>query len=402
MSSAAGNAAKHDALAGIRVLDFTIVMSGPMCTRFLADAGAEVIKVEAPDGDMPRTRPPFRGGISTYFGSMNCGKHSIVLNLQTPEGVRVARELARIADVIVENFRPGVMKRLGLDYASIAAENPRVVYCSISGFGQDGPGASVPAYAPVIQAASGYELAHAAYQDEVGKPAASGIFIADVLGAIHATSAINLALFDRERTGMGQHIDVALMDAVIAMLIGEVQDAQFPGERTPVPYRPVRASDGFVMVAVATPRNFTSLFSAIGYPPGHSATDTLHNPAAGWNWAVISPWIEAWTLERTMSEVEAELGACGVPCSRYKTLAEALSDSQSVHRGIQVQVGEGEGRFAVANPPFRMSRADVHARDKLPRLGRDTERVLGEMLGYTSRHLEDLRQAGAIGGRPGE
>jgi len=385
-------------LDGIRVLDFTIVMSGPMCTRSLADAGAEVIKIESHDGDMPRTRPPFVEGMSTYWGSMNCGKDSVVLDLQSVEGKRIARQLARTADVVVENFRPGVMKRLGLDYPTLAAENPRLIYCAISGFGQDGPGASVAAYAPVIQAASGYELAHASYQDEPGKPAASGIFIADVLGAIHAVSAINLALFDRERNGHGQFIDVAMLDAVIGMLIGEVQDAQFPGQRSPTPYRPIRTSDGYVMIAVATPRNFEALFSVIGLPPGYESLHDLRDQIKGWNWAVIFPRMEAWACSHTTVEVEDKLSACGVPCSRYRTLEQALSDPQSVHRGITRRVGEGHGSFAVANPPFRLSRAEVVAKQKLARLGEDTERVLAQALGYSPDELARLRKARVIGG----
>lgn len=390
---------RHNALAGIRVVDFTIIMAGPMCTRVLADAGAEVIKVEAPEGDMPRMRPPFRGGTSTYFGAMNCGKNSIVLNLRTPGGLAAARELALTADVIVENFRPGVMKRLGLDYPAIAKDNPRVIYCSISGFGQEGPGASVAAYAPVIQAASGYELAHASYQDDTRKPAASGIFIADVLGAIHASTAISLALFDRERTNAGQYIDVALMDAVVAMLIGELQDTQFPDERTQVPYRPMRTTDGFVMVAVATSRNFEALFSVIGYPEGHVSLKTLHSPEEGWDWPAITSRMENWTSTRAMAQVEAELGAAGVPCSRYRTLAESLGDPQSVYRKIQATVGGPGGEFAVANPPFRMSRADVHARPKVPSLGEDTDRVLGQILGYSAARVRQLKEAGDVGPR---
>ena len=155
---------RSDALAGIRVVDFTVVMSGPMCTRVLADAGADVIKVEPPGGDIVRQRPPFRAGLSTYFASMNCGKRSVVLDLQTKEGRQAAHELAGQADVVVENFRPGVMKRLGLDYDTLAGTNPRLIYCAISGFGQTGPMSQAPAYAPVIHAASGYEDAHARYQ----------------------------------------------------------------------------------------------------------------------------------------------------------------------------------------------------------------------------------------------
>ena len=216
---------RPDALAGLRVVDFTIVMSGPMCTRMLADAGADVIKVEPPEGDVVRQRPPQRGGISTYYASMNCGKRSVVLDLQTDQGRRLAHELAVQADIVVENFRPGVMKRLGLDYASLSATNPRLVYASISGFGQTGPKASAPAYAPVIHAASGYEVAYNQYQRGSERPANNGIFIADVMGAAYAFGAVQLALYERERSGLGQHIDVSLMDSVLGMLIYEMQAA---------------------------------------------------------------------------------------------------------------------------------------------------------------------------------
>lgn len=188
------------ALAGVQVLDFTIVMSGPMCTRMLADAGADVVKVEPPEGDVARQRGPLRGGISAYYGSLNCGKRSLVLDLSQAEGRRIARELAARCDVLVENFRPGVMQRLGLDYAALAAINPRLVYASISGYGQTGPRAALPAYAPVIHAASGCDLANAEYQRDSSRPPNNGIFIADVLGASYAFGAIQLALLERERS----------------------------------------------------------------------------------------------------------------------------------------------------------------------------------------------------------
>jgi CoA:oxalate CoA-transferase len=259
---------RRDALAGITVVDFTIVMSGPMCTRMLADAGADVIKIEPPDGDVVRQRPPRRGGISTYYASMNCGKRSIVLDLQTAERARLARELALKADVVVENFRPGVMKRLGLDYETLSRDNPRLVYASISGFGQTGPRAQTPAYAPVIHAASGYEAAYNEYQRGATRPANNGIFIADVLGASHAFGAIQLALYERERSGLGQAIDVSLMDSVLGMLIYEMQAAQFPPDRPRQVYEPVRANDGYVMVAAVTQKNLEVLFDVIGYPEG--------------------------------------------------------------------------------------------------------------------------------------
>ena len=279
-----------DALAGLQVLDFTIVMSGPMCTRMLADAGADVIKVEPPEGDVVRQRAPVRGGISTYYASMNCGKRSIVLNLATDEGKALARQLAAQADVVVENFRPGVMKRLGLDYAALSAVNPRLIYASISGFGQTGPKAGAPAYAPVIHAASGYEAANTEYQNgcsEQSRPANNGIFLADVLGASYAFGAIQLALYERTSSGRGQHIDVSLMDSVLGMLIYEMQAAQFPPERKRQVYEPVRAQDGWVMVAAVTPKNQAVLFDVIGRPEGKTDPRFSTVAAKESNWSAL-------------------------------------------------------------------------------------------------------------------
>src|SRR5438445_2096401 len=201
-------------LEGIRVLDFSMMMAGPFCTRLLADLGAEVIKIEAPSGDLIRGRPPVREGRSTYFAQLNAGKRSLVLDLKNPEAVAVARELATSCDVVMENFRPGVMKRFGLGFETLSADNRRLIYCAISGYGQTGPSADKASYAPIIHAASGYDLAHLRYQKDHDRPARTGIFMADVLAGVYAFGAIQTALFHRERSGAGQFIDVALMARV--------------------------------------------------------------------------------------------------------------------------------------------------------------------------------------------
>ena len=264
-----------------------------MCTRMLADAGADVVKIEPPDGDVVRQREPHRGGISTYYASMNCGKRSVVLDLSTAEGKRLARELALQADVVVENFRPGVMKRLGLDYASLVDENPRLIYASISGFGQTGPRATAPAYAPVIHAASGYEVAYGEYQHGLTRPANNGIFIADVMGASYAFGAVQMALYEREKSGRGQAIDVSLMDSVLGMLIYELQAAQFPPERPRQVYEPVRSNDGFVMVAAVTQKNLEVLFDVIGHPEAKADPRFANVAAKEANWPQLLALIEA-------------------------------------------------------------------------------------------------------------
>ena len=393
----AATARRAPPLAGLRVVDFTIVMSGPMCTRTLADAGADVVKVEPPEGDVVRQRAPHRGGMSTYYASMNCGKKSIVLDLQSADGKRLARELAAQADVVVENFRPGVMKRLGLDYATLSEGNPRLIYASISGFGQTGPMASAPAYAPVIHAASGYEVAYNQYQRGSDRPANNGIFIADVMGASYAFGAIQLALYEREKSGLGQHIDVSLMDSVLGMLIYEMQAAQFPPERPRQVYEPVRASDGYVMVAAVTQRNLEVLFDTIGYPEGKTDPRFANVAAKEANWPALLELIERWTFMRTGAECEQVLMKAGVPCSRYRTVAEAMADPQCAERELFVELGEGEHAFKVANLPYRMSATPVAAKQQVAQLGEHTDAVLRDSLGLDAARLASLRANGVFG-----
>jgi crotonobetainyl-CoA:carnitine CoA-transferase CaiB-like acyl-CoA transferase len=400
MTSTSDASCRTDALAGLLVVDFTIVMSGPMCTRMMADAGADVLKIEPPGGDVVRQRPPMRGGISTYYASMNCGKRSVILDLASDEGKRLARELVLKADVVVENFRPGVMKRLGLDYATLAKDNPRLIYASISGFGQTGPKAGAPAYAPVIHAASGYEVAYGDYQYDNQRPANNGIFIADVMGASYAFSAIQMALFERERSGRGQSIDVSLMDSVLSMLIYEIQAAQFPPDRKRQVYEPVRAADGWVMVAAVTQKNLDVLFDVIGFPQGKTDPRFSSVAAKESHWSELLALIEGWTLRRSGSDCEAVLMAAGVPCSRYRSVAEAMKDPQVVARGFLSELGAGEGSFMVANAPYLMSATPTRARGVLAGLGQHSEEVLKEKLGLDDAALLALRRQGVLGTRP--
>ncbi|TNE34707.1 MAG: CoA transferase [Alphaproteobacteria bacterium] len=386
-----------DPLSDIRVVDFTIIMSGPLCTRALADAGADVIKIEAPQGDAIRHRAPNRSGISTYFASLNCGKRSIILDLKSDQGCKIAERLIETADVVVENFRPGVMKRLGLDFERMKAKNPGLIYCSISGAGQTGPSATAPAYAPVIHASSGLELANQQYQRGSDRPANNGIFIADVLGATHAVSAIQLALYDRERTGEGQHIDVALMDSILGMLIYELLTAQFPSDRPRQVYEPVKAKDGYVMVAAVTPRNLEVLFRVIGFPGGHKDPRFATVAAKEENWSALLKIIEDWTSRHSAAECQRILLEAGVPCSRYRTVQEAMEDPQIQERGLMARLGNEMEPFLVANQPYKFSRSHVAARSRLPGLGEHTEEVLMEALGLERHEIATLEKDGAFG-----
>ncbi|MBS89428.1 MAG: CoA transferase [Sphingobium sp.] len=384
------------ALDGVRVLDFTSVMAGPFATRMLADLGADVIKVESLEGDQVRARPPKRDGHSAYFGNLNAGKQSIACNLKSPEIIALMKQLVATCDVLVENFRPGVMVRFGLDFATLAAINPRLIYCSISGYGQTGPKALFPAYAPVIHAASGFDMVNLRYQDGADRPATSGIFIADVLGGTHAFGAIQAALYQRERTGQGQHIDLSMLEAMVGMLVFETQEAQFPGDARRPLYTPLKTNDGFIMVAPTSPRNFEQLSDAVGHPEWRDDPRFLTNADRNANWATLLALTEAWTIERSAAEAEAILSRHGVPCARYREIGELLDDPQLAARGAFAQVHDGAGTFKVPNPPFRMSGSRVEARDHVARLGEDGATVLAG-LGLSAEVVAALRASGDLG-----
>ncbi|MGF7149393.1 crotonobetainyl-CoA:carnitine CoA-transferase CaiB-like acyl-CoA transferase [Sphingomonas zeicaulis] len=383
------------ALDGVRVLDFTSVMAGPFATRMLADLGAAVIKVESLEGDQVRARPPRRDGYSTYFGNLNAGKRSIACNLKSPEIVALMRRLVESCDVLVENFRPGVMKRFGLDPEALAAINPRLIYCSISGYGQTGPKALYPAYAPVIHAASGFDMVNLRYQDGADRPATSGIFIADVLGGTHAFGAIQAALYQREKTGLGQHIDLSMLEAMVGMLVFETQEAQFPGDARRPLYTPLRTSDGFIMVAPTSPRNFEQLSDAVGHPEWREDPRFLTNADRNANWATLLALTEQWTLGHSAEEAEEILSRHGVPCARYREIGELLDDPQLEARGALAEIGDGAGRFRVPNPPFRMSKSRAEARDYVAGLGADGAAVLAE-LGVEDAEVGALRAKGDL------
>lgn len=370
-------------LAGVRVLDFSIMMAGPYCTRYLADLGAEVIKVESPDGDYIRTRPPLRDGLSTYFAHLNCGKRSIRLDLKDPAAIEVAIALAAKSDVVVENFRPGVMDRLGIGYGVLSRNNPGLIYCAVSGFGQDGPGADRPAYAQVVQASSGYDLAFMQYQDSRDRPANSNIFVADVLASTFALSGILAALNQRHRTGRGQFVDVALMDGMLNLLPYEVQEAQFPARERRQVYSPVKALDGFVIICPMTAKNFESLCDTVGHPEWKTDPRFADNVERVRNWQEMMRLVERWTIERPARECEDRFMAAGIPAATYRTVREALQDPQLAHRGSLARVADASGAFVVPNLPFRLSAARVEAGARVADSGEDTVAVLTEVLGMT-------------------
>jgi crotonobetainyl-CoA:carnitine CoA-transferase CaiB-like acyl-CoA transferase len=381
-------------LAGLRAVDFSTTIAGPHCTRMLADMGAEVIKIETAGGETMRSRPPMRNGCSTAFGQLNVGKRSLVLDLKSPQGIEAVRRLVASADIVVENFRPGVMRRLRLDYATLHTLNPKLIYCSISGYGQTGPSAELPAYAPVIHAASGYDMAHLSYQPGRSRPDYCGIYHADVLTGVYAFGAISAALYQRAVTGGGQHIDVSMLESMLSLTLNELQWSQFEVQPPARPmYGPIETLDGFVMVAIASEKTFQGLVKVIGHPEWVDDPRFANYSDRRTNWVQLIDGVEAWSRLVTTERCLAELSKEGVPSSAYRTVAQALSDPQITHRRALSEVEDGGGTFKVLNLPFRMSGAKVAAGKRMSTLGEHTHALLKE-----TGHSED--QIAAFCGKP--
>jgi crotonobetainyl-CoA:carnitine CoA-transferase CaiB-like acyl-CoA transferase len=370
-----GNATKS--FHGLRVLDFSTTIAGPHCARMLADMGAEVIKIESAEGETMRSRPPVRSGCSSAFGQLNVGKKSLVLDLKSPDAIEIVCRLVADTDILVENFRPGVMRRLKLDYASLQQLNHRLIYCSISGYGQTGPSAELPAYAPVIHAASGYDMAHLSYQPGRTRPDYCGIYHADVLTGVYAFGAISAALYQRHGNNKGQHIDVSMLESMLSLTLSELQWSQFEVRPTQRPmFGPVETADGYVMLAIASEKTFQSLIKVIGHPEWIADPRFLKYSDRRDHWADLMGGVETWSRALTTEKCVVELNDHGVPCSAYRTVAQALSDPQIAHRGALSEVEDGGGSFKVLNLPFRMSGACVAPGKRIATLGEHTRAYL--------------------------
>jgi CoA:oxalate CoA-transferase len=384
-------------LDGIRVLDFSIMLAGPYCARLLADVGADVIKIEPPEGDDMRLRTPVRDGHSAYFGQLNAGKRSLALDLKSAEAIELVHRLVAETDILVENFRPGVMDRLGLGYDALRKINPRLIYCSISGYGQTGPASERAAYAMIVHAESGFDRSLMRYAGDRDRPATGAIFVADVLGGIFGYSAIQTALVQRGRTGQGQRIDVALMDCMLNLLVYEMQEAQFPIHASRPTYGPVRTLDGDILIAPVTVRNFTALCEVTGQT--ELRTDPRFNtvPARGANWTAMMQVIEQWTQRHTVRECIAALEKAGVPCAEYRDPGAALTDPHLLQRGAFATIADQAGAFAGVNAPWKMSGADTAMKREIPGVGAHRDEVLSKTLGLSAEAIVGLAAAGAFG-----
>ncbi len=383
------------ALEGVRVVDFTGVIAGPYATRLMADLGAEVIKIEPPVGDLLRQTLPRRKGRSTYFGQLNAGKKSICLNLKDKRAIDLVLKLAEKSDVAVQNFRPGVMREFGLGYKDLKAVNPKIIYCNMSGFGQEGPASDWAAFAPIIHATSGLDLSMMAWQEDNKTPLNGSVPFADYMTGVHGNAAILAALFRRERTGRGEEIDIAMTEVMYNALTNEIQEAKMKMQGARLKYRAIKAKEGFFVVNPLSPSNFADLCKSCGHPEWQTKYP-LQVPERLKNWENLLNEVEAWASELTAAQAEQIIGAGGCPVGRLRRVEEALAEPQAQFRISSLEVEDGNGPFTVANTPLRMCDSESRIREHVPFLGEHNAQILENLLGVTPRDFAALVESGVV------
>jgi crotonobetainyl-CoA:carnitine CoA-transferase CaiB-like acyl-CoA transferase len=404
------------ALAGVRVLDLSRVLAGPWSGQLLADLGADVVKVERPHaGDDTRARgPPWLTasdgqltGESAYYLSANRNKRSVTIDLAHSEGQRLVRELASKADVLLENFKVGGLAQYGLDYESLKTLNPRLVYCSITGFGQTGPYASRAGYDFLIQGMGGLmSLTGRADDTEGAVPLKVGVALTDIMTGLYATVAVLAALTRREQSGEGQHIDLALLDVQIACLANQAAN-YLVGGVTPrrmgnahpniVPYQDSPTADGYMIIAVGNDSQFASLCRALGEPEWSGNERFATNPQRVKHRSELIALIHGVTVLRTTDEWVDVMEAAGVPCGPINTLDRVFADPQVQARNTRIDMPHPlVSQVPLVANPIRMSESPVQYRHAPPTLGQHTNEVLSDWLAATAAEIDALRAKGAI------
>lgn len=386
-------ATRSAALEGVRVLDITQVMAGPFCAMQLCDMGADVIKVEPPEGDSTRRMSGAIGSDSPSFNAVNRGKRGIVLDLKSAAGREACTRLARRADILIENYRPGVMRSLGLDYETLAADHPALIYASISGYGQTGPDAGKGGFDLVAQGVSGL----ISVTGERGRPPVKiGVPITDLGAALFALSAILAALYHRTRTGRGQYIDTSLVDAGVAMSVWEATE-YFSGEGVPqpmgsahrmsAPYQAIRCADGYITLATANDRLFRRLCEVLDRPAWLADPDYADDTCRVRNRERLANAIEAVTVTQPRSHWLALFEARGLPCGPINNYAQVFADPQIRARGLVVDTEHPRlGHMRTLGAPVKMSLTPPMAGRRAPLLGEHTDEVLRE-IGYDSADI---------------
>jgi glutaryl-CoA transferase len=392
--------------SGVRVLDLSRMLAGPYGSLLLADLGAEVIKIEEPDGGDPMRvmGPPFLpDGESVYFLAINRNKKSVALDLGREEGRRVFLDLAREADVVWENFRPGIMERLGCGYAALAALNPRLIMCSISAYGQDGPYRDWPAFDLALQAMGG---ALSLTGEPGGRPMRMGLPMGDLSGGMFGAFAVAGALFRRERSGVGAHVDLSLLDCQVSLLTyiaqyfwadGRVPQPMGSAHASVVPYQALATRDGHMILAVFAEKFWAAFCRAVERPEWAADPRFALNRDRVAHREVLMALIEPLFLERTTDEWLARLHAAGVPAAPIQAVDRVLADPQVAHRRMVVDlVHERHGRLPTLGTPIKVDGTMDLDVAPPPRLGQHTDEVLGQVAKYSSARIGELRRGGVV------
>lgn len=403
-SSPASARALPSVLNGIRVLDFSHALAGPYCTLLLSDYGAKVYKLEGRAGDMGRGwGPPFAGGTSSFFLGLNRGKRGICIDLKRPEGLDLCLRLVEQVDVLVENFRPGAMDRLGLGYKAMHERNPRLIYCSISGYGQEGPSRDEAAMDLVMQASSGLLSITGT---EAGDSVRCGYGVTDVTAGQFAVIGILMALLSREKTGVGQFVDVSMLDSMISTMSSNYMSflgsnvtpvpmgTSFP---TIVPYRCYRASDREVAIAIGSEKLWAAFCQALERPDLENHPDYATNPDRIRNRAVLEPILDKVFATRSGDEWIERFRAVGVPSSLVRNFREVSNDPQSeLRRMFPLMEHPTAGKHQATGTPVKLSDTPGSPSLPAPLLGQHTRSVLKELCALTDGVLEDLFTRGVL------
>ncbi|HKV25613.1 MAG TPA: CoA transferase [Candidatus Acidoferrum sp.] len=393
------------ALEGLRVLDFSHALAGPYCTLLLADYGAEVYKLESPQGgELSRGwGPPFIGGEASFFLGLNRGKKGIAIDLKKREGIELCLRLLDRMDVLIENFRPGTMERLGLGYEAVRARNPRLVYCSISGYGQDGPSREEAAMDLVVEASSGFMSITGA---EDGEPVRAGYAVADINAGLFAVIGILMAVQHRNRTGAGQYVDVSMFDGMISAMSsnymaylgsGRVPKPMGSAFPTVVPYRVFQASDRGFALAVGSEKLWAAFCRAIAHPELQTHADYASNAQRIQNRRALEDKLQEIFRQGTAAEWVSVLSAVGVPCCLLRTFEEVVQHPQAEFRKMFPWIEHpAAGKHRVTGPPIKLSETPGRPTTAAPRLGQDTANALAALLGMKQAEIERLIADGII------
>ncbi len=391
-------------LSGVRVLDFSRVMAGPYCSMMLAELGADVVKVEEPGtGDESRGWPPFVEGQSGYFFSLNRSKRSIAIDLKKDDGRRIAHDLTAKSDVVIENFAPGVVKRLGIDYQTLSALNPRLIYCSISGFGQTGPYRDKKAYDPILQAMSGL-MSVTGPRD--GEPVKCGTAVTDIVSAIFAAFSISTSLYRREKTGRGQYIDLGMLDSSLSMMTFQAAiylvAGQVPGlfgseNPTRVPSANYLTADGRYVHIVVNDRQWPKFCEVLGVPELAADPAFTINKNRLANRERINAIVAGRMRTRTAEEWLTLLDAEGLPAGPVNSLDRVVNDPQVVAREMVTSFDHPiAGEVKAIDMPYRFAEDGTSIRSAPPLLGQHTEEVLSKLLGYPKDEIARLKADGVV------